>query len=64
MSLYKQAGCQFWWFQIYGPDRTRIRMSTGSADKDAVSRDTVQFTDARGVGSVVPFVSRKLNVMR
>ena len=43
MSLYKQAGNQFWWFQIYGPDRTRIRMSTGTADKDAVSRDTVQF---------------------
>ncbi|MBP7638998.1 MAG: hypothetical protein KBA18_14070, partial [Kiritimatiellae bacterium] len=34
MSLYKQTESQFWWFQIYGPDRKRIRKSTGTADKD------------------------------
>jgi len=34
MSLYKQDESQFWWIQIYGPDRKRIRKSTGTADKD------------------------------
>jgi len=34
MSLYKQAESQFWWFQIYGPNRKRIRKSTGTADRE------------------------------
>lgn len=34
MSLYKRQYSQFWWFQIWKPDGKRIRMSSGTADKE------------------------------
>ena len=33
MSLYKQETSKFWWFQLWTPERKRVRRSTGTADK-------------------------------
>ena len=33
MSLYKQETSKFWWFQLWTPERKRVRRSTGTEDR-------------------------------
>lgn len=48
MSLYKRPYSQFWWIQIHTPDGRRVRMSSGTADKEKAAIIEQTFLLAHG----------------